>query len=461
MPEDVAKTKAPLEDEDNPAAGEGAALGLVDDRALENAEGDLLGHQALAEELAGLARGVTLPASIALYGPWGAGKSGIKNLLACELKKHPDVRFAAYDAFKHSATPLRRDFLIQVGTDLGGTPEHIQKRLYEDSTENHLVPSIPRFLALAEYFALAFLCSFVILLIAIEIVLAATGGNLVGRLESLLTDNFVSLMAPSAVLAGLVALATRSLFVETRTSAVDSDEQFEAMFKEIVGQETRTVIFIDELDRCSPSDVVTTLETIRTFLDVKKCVFIVAADQQVLEQALSVKARQATPVDLANPYYSSGSAYLDKIFQYQFELPPLMSRRLTGFAKQLVRDLQGPWKEVDIDEIIPILIPTHVRSPRRVKALLNSFALTYRLAKRREDQLDAGAVSERAPELAKLVCLRREFPLFAAELPACERLPELIPLLADGASTEGYRKAAVVLGTSFLDGTKRAGISRE
>jgi len=63
------------------------------------------------------------------------------------------------------------------------------------------------------------------------------------------------------------------------------------------------VIFVDELDRCAPHEVATTLETIKTFLEAKRCVFIVAADHQVLEQALRKQARQQTPHDITNPYY--------------------------------------------------------------------------------------------------------------------------------------------------------------
>lgn len=62
---------------------------------------------------------------------------------------------------------------------------------------------------------------------------------------------------------------------------------------------------------------------------VDRCVFVVAADQQVLEQALTEASSQATPADTGNPYYSSGSGYLDKVFQYQVSVPPLMSLRVS------------------------------------------------------------------------------------------------------------------------------------
>jgi hypothetical protein len=62
-----------------------------------------------------------------------------------------------------------------------------------------------------------------------------------------------------------------------------------------------------------------------------------------------------------------------------------------------------------------------------VKELLNSFVLSYRLVLRRtREGLLSGSSSARALELAKLVCLRLEFPLFAGDLAMDARLPDLV-----------------------------------
>src|SRR5204863_2571510 len=116
------------------------------------------------------------------------------------------------------------------------------------------------------------------------------------------------------------------------------------------------------------------------------------------------------------------------IFQYQLQLPPILPRRLSRYALSLIEGRQGVWNRVrNRPELVSVLIPTHVRSPRRVKALLNSFALLYRLALRRsaEKVIDED-LEARAAEVAKLVCLRTEFPLFAADLQLDARLPEIV-----------------------------------
>ncbi|MCW3101534.1 MAG: Phage exclusion protein, partial [Chthonomonadaceae bacterium] len=405
-------------------------------------------------ELADLARQVPTPANVALYAPWGSGKTGLAQVLAAEFEDDPTVRFVHFDALKYAEAPLRRQFLSQLARELRVEDDRFTKGLYRKETTNTF--TLPAAKALA--FGALFLAGLVALM-ALMLVAAAAYGLVVdnsfatdfhGALAWLAPKAFV----PATLLAVLAALAGKQLGIERTVDAPSSDEEFEDAFKDLVraadGQpqldafgrkrvddrKRRLVVFVDELDRCSPTEVASTLETIRTFLEVPGCLFIVAADQQALEEALSRKVKQATPRNAVSPYYSAGSAYLDKVFQYQLALPPLKPQRLTSFALDLVRDRPGVWRrigaEADLDEVVSVLIPTHVQSPRRVKALLNNFALLYRLAELRADEKAlAGNVAERAAELAKLACLRLEFPLFAADLVLDTRMPALVYAFAE------------------------------
>ena len=111
--------------------------------------------------------------------------------------------------------------------------------------------------------------------------------------------------------------------------------------------------------------------------------FIVAADRAVLETAVAKHSRQETPYNPQNPYDSAGSSYLDKIFQYQWQLPPMMPSSLSRFAESLVKDrTDGLWREVNAGEVVSVLVPMHVQSPRRVKELLDTYAMAYRITER-------------------------------------------------------------------------------
>jgi Cdc6-like AAA superfamily ATPase len=410
---------------------------LVPDHALATGDPDLFGHSDLVRRLDAVLREASTShssANIALYGSWGSGKSSVSNLLADRLDAERRQseregtpirhRFFSFDAFKYAREPFLRQFIRELSKQLPEDRQaHYGERLYQGRSEVR-----------SRFRPRWGLWGF--LLASISLLALGTDLLLAGNLHLVLSALAVALVS-SAALIGLATLFIRFITVNTTTTTPDSDEQFEEIFCELLKEfeinatsDTKLVVFVDELDRCSPPEVAATLETLRTFLGVEGCFFIVAADQQVLEQALSKHVRQATPPDPANPYYSAGSAYLDKIFQYQLALPPFRARRLVNFALELVEGREGVWAEVDLAEVIPILLPTHVHSPRRVKVLLNAFALTYGLARARAERDELGSVIPRAPEIAKLVCLRVEFPLFARDLNLDDRLTEAVVTVA-------------------------------
>lgn len=419
----------------------GTGLGLIPDRPVKHGD-DRLGHDEVANELARIALSVDLPANIALYGRWGAGKSSIANALEAIVEADDNASWVRYDAFKWSGEAFHRHFLKQAADQLGESfdPDDV----YGAKSTNVLdfsLKDVGRTLASS----LAFVAAMAVLLAAMFLV-----GQLVAdRWQSELVQRVAgSVLAPVTLLGAgflivktLLASSIDTLKVTRTVSAPSSGEQFEQEFEKLIGPATkgnrRVVVFIDELDRCAAADVVETLDAIRTFLDVPGCVCIVAADKQALETALSVAVAQETPQDTTNPYYSTGGAYLDKVFAYQVSLPPPLNRRLTSLASELVRSSGGIWDDVeDPDRIVSVLVPTHVTSPRRVKALLNAYAVAYRLMERKV----AGGVVEGPPasrevELAKLVCLQIEFPLFSRELATDHLLPAVMLDLAKERTT--------------------------
>jgi hypothetical protein len=425
---------------------ETTAAGLpeqISDRAIESAEEDRFGHADFVARLVGVVEATGTPANVALFGRWGSGKTGIANRLRQELSGRDDLHFAYFDAFKFARLSLLRRFLLELARQLGGVQlvAEYRRHLYvrrEEVELNRLPADVVKKLRRWVRQGLIGLAVFLFLFVLAMIFVFHPGG----RSEALhLLASLVTVFVPSALIVGGATLAAKYLTATTTSEAPSSEEQFEELFGELlrkfeIGAEPgskKLVVFVDELDRCSASDVAETLEGLKTFLDEPGCVFIVAADQKVLEQALSERVRQSTPVDLTNPYYSAGSAYLDKIFQYQITLPPLPPGRLTRFALELLDGVGGAWAAVPSKEdVVSVLLPVGVQSPRRVKVLLNAFAQAWALvlARSAEGRL-SGAVRERTEEVAKLIALQIEFPLFAADLPVHRNLVVMVLAYAD------------------------------
>lgn len=421
---------------------------LIPDREVSSAENDQLGHGQIAQQLAELAATAPDRSNIALYGAWGSGKSGIGNLLRTDIDSRRGLAFARFDAFKYAEHPLRRNFISAVASELKVSDQKFHEDLYSgQTTTTFKVPKSALLRLAGIYVGLLFLIFFVLMLIAAVAAGAASfkHGSFFEDFRPFVKQAVVASFTPAALLSALVVLAGKALGVDRKTDKAESSEQFESLFKELVevAGKKRIVVFVDELDRCAPGDVVATLDAVRTFLGADKCVFVVAADRQAVEEALNKKLKQATPADPVNPYYSSGSAYLDKVFQYQVLVPPLLQASVTRYAVDLVKDLPGVWQELGdrLDLTVSILVPSHVRSPRRVKNLLNAFALTYRLAEaRQKDGRLHGDMALRSDEIARMVCLRIEFPLFARDLLLDARLPEHVLRLHKGESEEDVWK---------------------
>jgi KAP-like P-loop domain-containing protein len=409
---------------------------LIPDHALVAEEHDLFGHTDFVERLVTVVEEASTEhssANIALYGAWGSGKSSMGNLFEARLEEEadkrraddeePEYRFFRFDAFKYARKPFLRQFIRELSAELLDDEDKVaeyQDRLYEERSQVE-----PRFRVSWRKLAMVT----VALIVVFAALLRFLQGTAHDIVLGVLVLGLLAVVPPSSLL-GLLRLAVPFFSLTSKTAVPDSEEQFEGIFCDVLVElgidgegDQKLVVFVDELDRCSPAEVATTLETLRTFLGVPGCVFLVAADQHVLEQALTEHVRQATPPDTANPYYSAGSAYLDKIFQYQLALPPVRVRRLVDFALELVEGRPGVWEEANLTEVIPVLLPTHIHSPRRVKVLLNAFALIYGVARRRSEFKELGEnIEERAAEIAKLVCLRVEFPLFSRDLILDERL---------------------------------------
>ena len=414
---------------------------LIPDHALTERESDEFKHTEIAARVCDLVTTADPPLNVALFGPWGSGKSSFATLLKKAIAEQHRLKtaFVTYDAWKYSGEALQRSFIAETAEQLGiddsyftsqlaQTVERMQLDLKQSSGEQRK--------ALLEW-VWRLVVPVVAAVTAIGLVLVVAASIVAGRSISreLLSHAWlvgapllVALMA--AVLKPVADTAMLKL-----TEGPPSEERFERRFKDLLRSAAqqhgfvRFVFFIDELDRVAPKDVIATLGIIKNFLDQKNAVFVVAADQQVLERAFK-KLPQATPTNEDEPYYSSASEFLDKIFQHQLSLPPLRGQSLYRFAHDLVAARNGGlWEELKnaeakgerLDDVLYVLIPSHVRSPRRVKVLLNNFATNARIAQSRGiDWL------ERSREIAKLTVLQTEFPLLAADLHIEPRLPRLV-----------------------------------
>jgi hypothetical protein len=416
-----------------------ARTDLISNRALDRDDEDKFGYRPIAGRVAETLTVLDPPLTVGLFGPWGSGKSSMFELLRRELDDlKADAQLVKYDASTYGGEALKRNFISHIASDLGYKADKFplfHRGLYESTRRTELdfkaikgsaFPAARLFIGL--YAGFLILAS---LLMGVTSV--ATDEDFLGQIS----HSLPSLIAPSAiagVVAALAAFLLKGASVEAEQSQPASDEAFARCFQALVAQARsdkkfdRLIVFVDELDRCSSEDVVTTLTAIRTFLHEKHSVFVVAADRAALERALEEKLPQPTPVDEENPYYSSASSFFDKVFHDRVPLPPLRGPRLYEWAYEQVKEREGYWATLrsgddhsDLRRTLYFLIPSHVRAPRRVKVLLNSFVRNAAIAAH-----SGFDWQKRAREIAKLTALDTEFPALGDDLRIEHRLPILL-----------------------------------
>jgi hypothetical protein len=107
------------------------------------------------------------------------------------------------------------------------------------------------------------------------------------------------------------------------------------------------VVFIDDLDRCSPAKVSQVVEAINLFLagDFPNCIFVLGIDTEMVAAALQATHKEMIaqlPSDAGSPV---GWRFMDKFVQLPFLIPPAPETDLGRYTKSLLslerRDLDG------------------------------------------------------------------------------------------------------------------------
>ena len=155
------------------------------------------------------------------------------------------------------------------------------------------------------------------------------------------------------------------------------------------------VIFIDDLDRCLPSNALQVLESMKLFFDVEGCVFVVGLDQDIAERAVAAKYRTLGD---ANTAEINGTDYVKKIFQVPFALPRISPRQLQDYLSSIevnadLGDAQRQDFNQNVRRHLRFLPSQDSVNPREVKRLINAYILQLKmLSPRMGESLDPNIV---------------------------------------------------------------------
>lgn len=279
---------------------------------------DDLGRRAIAREIVSELRADAPPAVIGVFGSWGSGKShllsqAISEAFASNADSSRKLIVCTFDAWRY-----------EVEGDLAlGLVRSLQN--IDDQAKN----GNPTFGA-KEFKIIA--------------------GGLIDSI-SLLAEATL----PAGKLVSTVAkIAGRSLEVysdvtddQERREQTPQVERIQSQMGQLVdsiimsaiasdpSDDFRLVVFIDDLDRCSPESMVRMFEWLKVHLSVGKCSYVMALDNIAAARAIVGRYREYLGTDRDLGY---GLRYLEKLFESEYELGSSPTMELMALRKVYGRD---------------------------------------------------------------------------------------------------------------------------
>gem|GEM_PF-305167 len=133
----------------------------------------------------------------------------------------------------------------------------------------------------------------------------------------------------------------------------------------------RLIIFIDDLDRCTPERALEILESIKTFFDIEGIIYVIGMDPSTIDPIIRTKYGEKMKID--------GMDYLQKIVQLPFQIPVWNAKDISTTIRNMITKTGMP--ESDTKYIlegtnIELIIRAAQLNPRDVKRFINSLILS-------------------------------------------------------------------------------------
>lgn len=299
-----------------------------DDVPISAPDQDRFGFNPFALAISDCIRSIDKPygSVVAIYGPWGSGKSSVINLVRHHLKKDA----AEIDVIGFPAWMYRSEDALAVG---------FFKELYAG-----LSPVLSGQAKAAG-------------------ALRKLGTNLAGAssLAGMAVGLFAGSAGEKATTATLDALGG---FIEQGDTAEDLQSTLADALRD-AGK--KFLVVIDDLDRLSPEEALVIFRLVKSVGRLPNVMYLLAYDRESTEQAV------------ARRFPSEGAHYLEKIVQAGFELPQPDQSHLNTMMGEVLNKLATNAPDIDPVEFgnqFHAVVAPELKTPRDVLRLANTLSIT-------------------------------------------------------------------------------------
>jgi len=172
--------------------------------------------------------------------------------------------------------------------------------------------------------------------------------------------------------------------------------------REVEGNDYRVVVFIDDLDRCTPRKALEVLESIKLFLDMEGIVFVIGLSHNTVIQLIT-NAYKATGV--------KGEDYIKKIIQIPIKIPSWSQENIIDLIENKIsKNLHLEYSQF-LSENAGMVAKVVDYNPRQLKRFINNVIIAFEtfLSKNNSQSIQFNEIF-----LAKV--LKEEWPDFYQEL---------------------------------------------
>lgn len=167
--------------------------------------------------------------------------------------------------------------------------------------------------------------------------------------------------------------------------------------------------------------MVEALDTLKTLMEIDKCIFIVPFDDSILKDALNKQI--ISKFDNEQQVIES-EFILDKLFQFRFYIPPLINSDMKDYTLNIIKneskDLYKMFNDDEIDEIVKkVFMYDGLKTPRQIKKIINTFSNNMLLftARVRGGKIDSDLLNKSGKlMIAKISVLQSDFNDFYDDL---------------------------------------------
>lgn len=402
----------------------------VMDECLEKPSNDKFRHKEISDGIFNLITNDKYPTpyNIALIGKWGLGKSSILKILEDSLKKeNKKYKVISINAWKYESETLKKVFLKEIYEKVSNSKIDYIKQLEEQlkkffnqndsekNKENVFTIALPYIIF---SLVLSFIWQFVHYI--------SNGGSFLGLFNNsfgYLVCRYINFYFEKILFTFGVPILLKILpgILDRKKNIfpiqIDYQNDYEALLKNLMKNETKVdkfIIIIDDLDRLSTKKMVEALDTLKTLMEIDKCIFIVPFDDSILKDALNKQI--ISRFDNEQQVIES-EFILDKLFQFRFYVPPLINSDMKDYTLDIIKneskDLYEMFSNDEIDEIVKrVFMYDGLKTPRQIKKIINTFSNNMLLFTERihGGKIDSNLLSKNGKFIiAKISVLQSDF----------------------------------------------------